>query len=91
MDETSTPELQMSATEMRAAGYRTVDMLVRHLTDAAAPPLQRATAAHMQELLGRTAPEDPTPLADVLDELERDVLPYRARGDHPGFFAFISY
>ncbi len=45
----------------------------------------------MRELLGLAAPEDPTPFAEVLAGLERDVLPYRARGDHPGFFAFISY
>ena len=91
MDETGTTELQMSAAEMRDAGYRTVDMLVSHLTDPAAPPLQRGAAAHMRELLGGDAPEDPTPFADVLAQLERDVLAYRARGDHPGFFAFISY
>jgi hypothetical protein len=91
MDETSGSELQMSAAEMRDAGYRTVDMLVRELTDTAAPPLQRGTAPQMRELLGGAPPEDPTPFADVLAVLERDVLPYRARGDHPGFFAFISY
>ena len=84
-------ELQMSAAEMREAGYRTVDMLVRQLTDETAPPLRRATAEQMRDLLGGPAPEEPTPLAEVLDDLERDVLPYRARGDHPGFFAFISY
>jgi glutamate/tyrosine decarboxylase-like PLP-dependent enzyme len=91
MDETGTTDLQMSASEMRDAGYRTVDMLVGHLTDTGAPPLQRGSAAHMRELLGGDAPEDPTPFTDVLAQLERDVLAYRARGDHPGFFAFISY
>ena len=39
----------------------------------------------------RRRPRGSDPFADVLAELERDVLPYRARGDHPGFFAFISY
>ncbi len=91
MDDLRTNALQMTADEMRRAGYSAVDMLVRHLTDSEAPPLQRATASQMQSLLGGVAPEDPTPFAAVLDELERDVLPYRARGDHPGFFAFISY
>ncbi len=76
---------------MREAGYRTVDMLVRHLTDEEAPPIRRATVGAMQKLLGQAAPEDPTSFAEVLAGLERDVLPYRSRGDHPGFFAFISY
>ncbi|MCY7303925.1 MAG: aminotransferase class V-fold PLP-dependent enzyme [Thermoleophilia bacterium] len=83
--------LQLTAEEMREAGYRTVDMLVRHLTDEEAPPIRRATVGAMQELLGRAAAEEPTPFAEVLAGLEGDVLPYRARGDHPGFFAFISY
>ncbi len=83
--------LQLTAEEMREAGYRTVDMLVRHLTDEEAPPIRRATVPEMRTLLGQAAPEHPTPFAEVLEGLERDVLPYRARGDHPGFFAFISY
>src|SRR3954451_13415687 len=91
MDEPRATGLQMTADEMRRAGYSAVDMLVRHLTDAEAPPLRRATASDMQSLLGGAAPEHPTPFADILEELERDVLPYRARGDHPGFFTFISY
>lgn len=83
--------LHLTAEEMRQAGYRTVDMLVRHLTDETAPPIRRASATEMRELIGRSAPEHATPFAEVLDDLERDVLPYRARGDHPGFFAFIAY
>ena len=84
-------ELQLTAEQMREAGYRTVDMLVRHLTDEDVPPIRRAGVGEMRDLLGQSAPEEPTRFADVLAGLERDVLPYRARGDHPGFFAFISY
>ena len=91
MDGPDPSALQLTAEEMRDAGYRTVDMLVRHLTDTEAPPIRRATPREMRDLLGLAAPEDPTPFAEVLGDLERDVLPYRARGDHPGFFAFISY
>ncbi len=83
--------LGLTADEMREAGYRTVDMLVRQLADAEAPPLRRATPADMRARLGGPAPEGPTPFAEVLEGIERDVLPFRARGDHPGFFAFISY
>ena len=91
VDDSHSSALQLTAEEMRDAGYRAVDMLVRHLTDAEAPPLRRATRGEMRDLLGAAPPEDPTPFAEVLAGIERDVLPYRARGDHPGFFAFISY
>jgi hypothetical protein len=47
MDDLRMDGLQMSADEMRRAGYSAVDMLVRHLTDPEAPPLRRATATEM--------------------------------------------
>ncbi len=83
--------LGMSPEEMRTTGYSMVDMLVRHLTDDDAPPLRRATPAEMRERLGGPAPEHPSAFDDALQRLERDVLPFRGRGDHPRFFAFIPY
>ncbi len=74
---------------MRELGYRTVDALVAHLTDAEAPPLRRATPTEMRERLGGAAPESPQPFDAILEQLERDVLAFRSRVDHPSFFAFI--
>ena len=36
-----------------------------------------------------TAPEEPADFDEILEGLERDVLPYVARIGHPGYLAFI--
>ena len=87
----ATRPLELDPDEMRRAGYRTVDMLVRHLSDPKAPPLRRAAPSEMRRRLAGPAPEQGAPYDDVLALLEHDVLPFRARGDHPRFFAFIPY
>ena len=74
---------------MRELGYRTVDALVAHLTDPEAPPLRRATPEEMSRRLGGPAPETAEPIDAILEQLARDVLPFRSRVDHPRFFAFI--
>jgi aromatic-L-amino-acid decarboxylase len=74
---------------MRELGHRTVDALVAHLTDPAAPPIRRATPEEMSRRLSGPAPEEPEPVDAILGQLERDVLQFRSRVDHPRFFAFI--
>src|SRR4051794_22437214 len=81
--------LALDAETMRQLGYLTVDALVEQLTDAQAPPLRRATPAEMRARLGGPAPEHGEPLEQILEQLGRDVLPFRSRVDHPRFFAFI--
>jgi glutamate/tyrosine decarboxylase-like PLP-dependent enzyme len=74
---------------MRALGYRTVDMLVAQLAAVRdGPALQRASAAEMRERLPEP-PDRPRDFESLLGDLERDVLPYMSRCDHPGYFAFI--
>ena len=76
---------------MRALGYRTVDMLVARLTDPTIPPLRRATPAEMRARLSEPAPQDGQDFEAIVERLERDVLPFMSRGDHPGFLAFIPF
>jgi aromatic-L-amino-acid decarboxylase len=84
--------LGLDAEAMRALGYRTVDMLVRRLTNEAdAAPLTRATPEEMQRRLAEPAPEASQGFDSLLDRLEQDVLPFTSRGDHPGFLAFIPF
>ena len=81
--------LGMDAEAMRALGYRTVDMLVARLTDPSIPPLRRAAPADMRARLSGPPPQDGQEFEAIVERLERDVLPFVSRGDHPGFFAFI--
>ena len=82
--------LAMDAEAMRRAGYATVDALVARLADPGADPvLRRAEAADMASRLGGPPPERAAEYGAVLARVITDVLPYAARTDHPGYFAFI--
>ena len=83
--------LGIDAEAMRALGYRTVDMLVARLTDPAIPPLRRATPAQMRARLSGPPPQEGQDFEAIVERLERDVLPFMSRGDHPGFLAFIPF
>ncbi|MDX6474931.1 MAG: aromatic-L-amino-acid/L-tryptophan decarboxylase, partial [Gaiellaceae bacterium] len=83
--------LSLEPDEMRRLGYRTVDALVAALTEMDAPPLRRGTTAELAAIVGGPAPELGEPYEDALARLQRDVLPFGSRGDHPGFFAFIPF
>src|SRR5947209_730799 len=81
--------LDLSPEAMRALGYRTVDMLVEQLAEVRdGPALRRASPAEMHERLP-APPDQPRSFEALVRELERDVLPYMSRCDHPGYFAFI--
>jgi aromatic-L-amino-acid/L-tryptophan decarboxylase len=81
--------LALGAEEMRRQGYRTVDMLVDRLTGPPGHVVRRATPAEMRERLAMEPPEHAAPFEQVLADLERDVLPFVARLNHPGYLAFI--
>src|SRR5436190_4576170 len=80
--------LALDRESMRALGYLVVDLLVDRLT-VDGRPLRRATSAYWRERLAVPPPADPQPPEQVLELLERDVLPFRSRVDHPRFLAFI--
>ncbi len=82
--------LAMDVEAMRRAGYATVDALVARLAHPEADPvLRRADAAEMRSRLGGPPPEQAAEYSAVLARVIADVLPYAARTDHPGYFAFI--
>ena len=81
--------LALDREAMRRAGYRTVDMLVDELTDAAAPVIRRGDPEELSQRLGGPPPEGPEPFDELLGQLLDDVLPFRARLSHPGFFGFV--
>jgi len=81
--------LALDAETMRQMGYRAVDMLVGRLTGAPGPVVRSATPEELRGRLATPPPEWPADFDEILDGLERDVLPYVARISHPGYLAFI--
>jgi glutamate/tyrosine decarboxylase-like PLP-dependent enzyme len=75
---------------MRDLGYRAIDSIVDRLATLSTRSTGRkADAAVIRPLLAGRLSELPTPPADVLAELERDILSYCGAVDHPRFFAFV--
>jgi aromatic-L-amino-acid decarboxylase len=85
----TTAPLALEADAMRAMGHRVVDLLVELLGDTSRPALRRASAEEMAARLPLGAPDSASSLDEVLERLQRDVLPYSGRSDHPGYMAFI--
>ena len=82
--------LALDPETMRATGYRMVDLLVERVAGVRdEPALTRASPAEMRARLHGPAPEGPTDFEAMLATLERDVLAWRGRVDHPAYFAFI--
>ena len=81
--------LALDADSMRRLGYRTVDMLVERLLAPPGPVVRTAGPEDLRERLASLPPEEPVAFEAILDDLERDVLPYVAHIGHPGYLAFI--
>ncbi len=84
--------LGLDSQTMRELGYRTVDLLIERLErERGGPPLRRATPAEMRERLHGPPPEQAEPFDEILERLERDVLPFASRDGHPRFFGFVPF
>jgi glutamate/tyrosine decarboxylase-like PLP-dependent enzyme len=81
--------LALDAETMRRLGYRTVDMLVDRLLAPPGPVVRSATPQELRGRLSLPPPESPVGFDEILDDLERHVLPNVARISHPGYLAFI--
>jgi aromatic-L-amino-acid decarboxylase len=81
--------LALDPESMRRIGYRTVDMLVDRITGPAGPVVRSATPEDLHQRLSMPPPEGPVAFEQILEGLERDVLPFVARISHPGYLAFI--
>jgi len=86
----SRSELEWSPEEMRRSGYRVVDALVeRWASLAEGPAWEGGTRSELDPLLAEDPPEEGRDPYEVLERVERDILPRAGRIDHPRFFAFI--
>jgi aromatic-L-amino-acid/L-tryptophan decarboxylase len=91
-DETAEVEtgLSLDPEEMRALGYRAVDLVVERLSGLEGEPAwQGAMRSELDPLWRGPAPEMGRPLRDVMAQATGEVLPVAARVDHPRFFAFV--
>jgi glutamate/tyrosine decarboxylase-like PLP-dependent enzyme len=91
MDEgLETGRLELPPEEMRALGYRVVDLLVEHFTTLRQRPVTRHTPRSLLEpRLAEPPPEAPGDPLAVLARIERDVVPFMGHIGHPRFFAFV--
>jgi glutamate/tyrosine decarboxylase-like PLP-dependent enzyme len=82
--------LAIEQESMRRMGYQVVDMLVERIAAVRdGPALQTASRAEMAERIDEPAPASGREFTDLLERLDRDVLPFVGHFDHPRFFGYI--
>jgi aromatic-L-amino-acid decarboxylase len=83
-------KLELSAEEMRSAGYLVVDRLVEHLVTLGAQRVgTKADPGNLPRFPRGAAPEEPAPFEEILSLVERHVLAYTMHVNHPRFFAYV--
>ena len=76
--------------EMKAIGYRVVDMIVEHFQSLGdKKPVARASREEMDWLLQEPIPEKPTPVSELLDHVEQNIFGNSAHLGHPRFYSFV--
>ncbi len=81
---------ELSAEEMRAAGYLVVDRLVEHLATLGAQRVgTKADPGNLPLFPRGAAPEKPAPFEEVLSLVEQHVLAYTMHVNHPRFLAYV--
>jgi len=83
--------LWLDAATMRALGRDAVELVADWLNRpwSATPVVTALSAEALAARLTEPAPEAPREFAELLGRLERDVLPFMARNEHPGYLAYI--
>ncbi len=83
-------KLEFSPEEMRAMGYRVIDLLVEHAANERDHRVgQKADPAVIRPALREPVPDVGIALDDALARLTEDVFPNRLNIAHPRFFAFV--
>ncbi|MGH2473990.1 MAG: pyridoxal phosphate-dependent decarboxylase family protein [Candidatus Limnocylindrales bacterium] len=81
----------MGSDEFRAAAHAVVDLMADYLETveerAVFPPIEPGT---LRPLFPSAPPEDPEPLATILDDYRRLVEPNATHWQHPGFLAYFA-
>ena len=84
-------DLSLSREEMKALGYRAVDMLVDHLSSLPDQRVShRKSRQELEALLGEQLPMEGTDPRALMDIIGSDIFGNIARVNHPRFFAFVG-
>ena len=83
--------LWLDAKTIRELGRDAVDLIAERLTRPwdATPVVTALSPDELAARLSEPAPEAPRPFSELLARLDRDVLPFMARNEHPGYLAYI--
>jgi glutamate/tyrosine decarboxylase-like PLP-dependent enzyme len=82
--------LELSREEMRAFGYRVIDMLLDYYDHRADKPVAETLDFEaLDAMLREPLPRAGMPWQQALDQFERQVVNTSNRVDHPRFFAYI--
>jgi aromatic-L-amino-acid/L-tryptophan decarboxylase len=81
----------MDPDAFRAAAHEVVDRIADYLRDIerypVLPPIEPGSIAPQ---LPSAAPDEPEPLASILADMDRLVIPNATHWQHPGFFAYFA-
>ena len=81
----------MDPERFRAAAHAVVDAMADYLAGVGERPVLPAIEpGSIRPQLPTVAPEDPEPLATILGDLDRLVLPNATHWQHPGFLAYFA-
>jgi len=83
-------KLELSREEMRALGYRVVDLITDHFEHLDKKPVGvKGDPAILRPALLEPPPDRPGSAQEILARLERDIFPNIMNICHPRFFAFV--
>jgi aromatic-L-amino-acid decarboxylase len=84
------PHLSLTPNEMKILGYRTVDIIVDHLTSLREKPVSgKGSRAELDRIFREPLPTAGMDPQEVLGFVEERVLAEIMHLDHPRFFAFV--
>src|SRR5580698_4182544 len=83
-------KLELSPAEMRALGYRVVDMLADHFEHLEEKRVgTKGDPAVLRPLLKKPPPEQPVAPGEIFAALTRDIFSNQMNVGHPRHFAFV--
>ena len=81
----------MPLPELREEGHRVIDWIADYLQGIEQRPvLARVAPGEISSQLAEAAPETGVPFAEILADLDRQLMPGITHWNHPGFFAYFG-